>query len=39
VNWSVGKDIIIAMAVTIPITMIISGVLYYAIFTIGGLML
>lgn len=39
VNWGVGKDIIIAMAVTIPITMIISGILYYAIFTLGGLIL
>jgi len=36
VNWNVGKDIIIAMVITIPITMIISGILYHIIFTIGG---
>jgi PiT family inorganic phosphate transporter len=31
VQWSVGKKIVVAMLMTIPVTMIISGVVYLVI--------
>ncbi len=36
VTWDVGKQIIIAMAVTIPVTMLAAGLLYRAIALITG---
>jgi len=36
VHWSVGKDILIAMIMTIPITMLISSVIYFAISSLTG---
>lgn len=36
VQWTVGRDIIIAMIVTIPVTIIISGVIYLVISRILG---
>jgi PiT family inorganic phosphate transporter len=36
VRWSVGKDIVAAFLITIPITMIISGVVYLVIAAPAG---
>jgi PiT family inorganic phosphate transporter len=36
VKWEVGKHILIAMAVTIPVTMLISGLLYLIISPVSG---
>lgn len=36
VQWSVGRDIIIAMLVTIPVTMLISGIVYHLISLLAG---
>jgi PiT family inorganic phosphate transporter len=36
VKWEVGKHILVAMIVTIPVTMIISGMLYLILFPVIG---
>jgi phosphate/sulfate permease len=36
VKWSVGSHILIAMAITIPVTMLISAVLYLIISPFTG---
>jgi len=36
VKWVVGRQIVIAMAITIPVTMLFSGILYLIIFPIIG---
>lgn len=36
VNWSVGKQILIAMIITIPVTMVISAILYWVISPFTG---
>jgi len=36
VKWEVGREIVIAMVITIPVTMLISGVLYLIISPITG---
>lgn len=36
VQWSVGRNIIIAMLVTIPVTMLISGAVYLVISLLVG---
>jgi PiT family inorganic phosphate transporter len=36
VTWSVGTHILIAMIVTIPVTMLISGVLYLVVSSLTG---
>jgi len=36
VKWDVGKQILIAMAITIPVTMLIAGILYLAVSPLAG---
>jgi phosphate/sulfate permease len=36
VKWSVGKHILIAMIVTIPVTIVISAILYWGISPFTG---
>ncbi|MBN1431518.1 MAG: inorganic phosphate transporter [Methanomicrobiaceae archaeon] len=37
VRWSTGSDIVIAMIMTIPVTMVISGIMYYFISYFTGI--
>ena len=37
VNWSTGKEIVIAMIITIPVTVIISGAIYHIVALTGGI--
>lgn len=36
VHWSVGKDVIVAMIITIPVTAVLSGCMYFILITLAG---